>query len=149
MFSEVARLKFRRPFIDTSFIDPLPTPSKGIFAMQTLRLIAAAALALTAGLAAAAPSSTTASPSASHIANYVDGSEFQLAAMPFVSTRTRAEVKAEALATPRLPAYVDGSDYEQAMAMFMSNKTREMVRAEAVSQAKLQRDFPEAYGGRN
>jgi hypothetical protein len=116
--------------------------------MQTNRLIIAAALALSAGFAAAAPISTTTSPSATQQRGYVDGSEFQLAAMPFTSTRSRADVKAEALAATRLPAYTDGSEYERAMAMFMSNKTREMVRNEAFA-VRHDRDNAEASGGRN
>jgi hypothetical protein len=118
--------------------------------MQTNRLLIAAVLALTAGIAAAAPATTINSSSAAQVRGFVDGSEFQLAAMPFTSTRSREEVKAEARAATRLPSYVDGSEYEQAMAMFMSNKTREMVRSEALAAARQhQHDNPEAYGGRN
>lgn len=114
--------------------------------MQSKRFIIAAALTLCAGFAAAGPAAN--SPEVKQLRGYVDGSEYQLANMPFTSTRTRAEVKAEARAVNRVPLYVDGSEYELAMTMFMSNKTREMVRNEAFA-ARHDRDNAEAFGGRN
>lgn len=65
------------------------------------------------------------------------------------SSRSRAEVIAEAASTPRLPGYVDGSDYEIAHAMFMSRKTREQVLAEASAAKRNEFDaaLRHLYGG--
>jgi hypothetical protein len=67
----------------------------------------------------------------------------------FVSQKSRAEVRAEAQAAPRLPTYVDGSEYDKAMTLFMSQRSRADVRAEAASFDRLRAGLLDLHGGRN
>lgn len=85
----------------------------------------------------------------SRLPSYVDGSAYEQATNMFISQKSRAQVRAEAIAAPHLPAYVDGSEYEKAMAMFMSQRSRAEVRAEATSFDRLRAGLLELHGGRN
>jgi hypothetical protein len=97
----------------------------------SLTLLAAVVGALTlASGAASAAVSTASMDRVSQVARWVDGSEYEQA-MKFTSTRSAADVRAEAVTATRGTGYVDGSEYELAHVMFMSRKTREQVRAEA------------------
>lgn len=111
----------------------------------------AAMLILGSGAALAATTSTVKSPSAAHVGAWVDGSSYLLD-QNFTSTKTREQVRAEALAVSRPSAFVDGSEYELAMNMFMSRLSRQQVRAEAASaerRSATAAGLAEQHGGRN
>jgi len=104
----------------------------------SLTLLAAVAGALTlASVAASAAVSTASMDRVAQVARWVDGSEYEQA-MKFTSTRSVADVRAEALAAKVGAGYVDGSEYEAAHVMFMSQKSREQVRAEAANSSLAQ-----------
>ena len=89
-----------------------------------------AALSLTAGAANAA---LTPSNNASSVTVRADSSD-RLVATNFVSTRSAADVRAEAIeASHHGVGHVDGSDYELMMQMFMSRLSRAQVSAVAVN----------------
>lgn len=99
----------------------------------SLTLLAALAGALTlASGAASAAVSTTSMDRVAQVARWVDGSEYEQS-MKFTSTRSAADVRAEAIAANHGTGYIDGGEYEIAHTMFMSQKAREQVRAEAAN----------------
>jgi hypothetical protein len=104
-------------------------------------VVATIALSLISALSFAKSVDSVASQAANQ-ARTGAGPEFN---MPFMSTKSRADVIAELKAAPRLPAYVDGSDYEIARAMFMSGRSRDDVRAEARMARHLDKALDSIY----
>jgi hypothetical protein len=98
-----------------------------VFATIALQSVVAAAIIAAAPLAAAG----TAAGSAA----YVDpGADHVLVTAPFVSTVSREQVRAEAIAAAHQP--LTGTDHAPMLAKFVSTVSRAQVHAEAVEAAR-------------
>jgi hypothetical protein len=114
----------------------LHPPSSQEFQMNRTFTTVAVQSAIAAAIIAAAP--LAAAGSAAQGATYVDpGRDHVLISAPFVSTVSREQVRAEAVAAARQPLLFTDSQNQPAQPAFASTVSRAQVHAEAVEATRL------------
>jgi hypothetical protein len=99
------------------------------FTTVALQSVVAAAIIAAAPFAAAGTSAQ---------ATYVDpGADHVLVTQPFVSTASREQVRAEAVAAARQPQLFTDSQNQPARSAFVSTASRDQVRAEAIEANRI------------